>query len=55
MLGDAELIIPLKSSSDKTFVLDRGSIDNMQTKKITCAILEGGEKAFAKRKEMYGI
>ena len=55
VLGDAELIIPLKSSSDKTFVLDRGSIDNMQTKKITCAILEGGEKAFAKRKEMYGI
>lgn len=55
VLGDAELIIPLKSTSEHSRVLDRGSIDNTATKKITCAILEGGEKAFIKRKEIYGL
>jgi len=55
VLGDAELIVPLKSTSEKTHVIDRGSIDNSKTKAITCAILEGGEKAFVKRKEIYGI
>ncbi|MBK6478315.1 MAG: hypothetical protein IPF93_08495 [Saprospiraceae bacterium] len=33
VLGDAELIVPLKSTSDKTHVIDRGSIDNSATKK----------------------
>jgi predicted metal-dependent phosphoesterase TrpH/ABC-type lipoprotein export system ATPase subunit len=55
VLGDAELIIPLKSTSERTRVIDRGSIDTLATKKITCAILEGGEKAFIKRKEIYGF
>ena len=55
VLGDAELIIPLKSTSERTHIIDRGSIDNTVTKKITCAILEGGEKAFIKRKEIYGL
>ena len=55
VLGDAELIIPLKSTSEKTHIMDRGSIDNSSTKKVTCTILEGGEKAFIKRKEIYNI
>jgi ABC-type cobalamin/Fe3+-siderophores transport system ATPase subunit len=55
VLGDAELIIPLKSTSEKSIITDRGSIDNSETKKITCGILEGGEKAFTKRKEIYGF
>jgi len=55
VLGDAELIVPLKSTSEKSVIMDRGSIDNPLTKKITCAILEGGEKAFIKRKELYNI
>jgi ABC-type enterochelin transport system ATPase subunit len=55
VLGDAELIVPLKSSSDKSTIIDRGAIDNGQTKKVACAILEGGEKAFKKRKEIYNL
>ncbi len=55
VLGDAELIVPLKSTNEKTHIIDRGSIDSTATKKITCAILEGGEKAFMKRKEIYGL
>lgn len=55
VLGDAELIIPLKSSSTRSVVYDRGSIDNEKSRKISCAILEGGERAFRRRKEIYGI
>lgn len=55
VLGDAELIIPLKSTSEKSFIINRGSIDNVETKKLTCEILEGGEIAFIKRKDIYGI
>lgn len=55
VLGDAELIIPLKSSSTRSIVYNRGSIDNGKSRKISCAILEGGERAFRRRKEIYGI
>jgi len=55
VLGDAELIIPLKSTNEKSFIMNRGSIDNSETKKLTCEILEGGEIAFTKRKNIYGI
>ncbi len=55
VLGDAELIIPLKSTSDQASIHDRGSIDEHGTKKITCTILEGSDKAFIKRKKIYGI
>lgn len=55
VLGDAELIIPLKSTSEKSYILDDGSIDNSATRKKCCEILEGGEKAFIRRKEIYGI
>lgn len=55
VLGDAELIVPLRASSDKSVIKDRGSIDNKPTKKITCTILEGSKEAFTKRKKLYGI
>lgn len=55
VLGDAELIVPLRSTSEKTTIMNRGSIDTQETKTITCAILEGSEQAFRKRKEIYGI
>lgn len=55
VLGDAELIIPLKSSNEKGSVYRRGSIDNLETKNLTCEILEGGRQAFLKRKEIYGV
>lgn len=54
-LGDAELIIPLRSTNTKTSIVDRGSIDSPETRKITCTILEGSEQAFIKRKQIYGI
>ncbi|MDR0231385.1 MAG: PHP domain-containing protein [Dysgonamonadaceae bacterium] len=55
VLGDAELIIPLKSTSIKSSIIERGSIDNEGTRKLCCEILEGGERAFRRRKEIYKI
>ncbi len=55
VLGDSELIIPLKSSSTRSIVYDRGSVDNSKSRKISCAILEGGERAFRRRKDIYGF
>ena len=55
VLGDAELIIALKSTSDKSVVMARGSIDEPKTKTMVCQILEGAEEAFKRRAKMYGV
>ena len=55
VLGDAELIIPLKSTSIKSHVLEAGSIDREGTREISCEILEGGKSAFKQRQLIYGI
>lgn len=55
VLGDAELIIPLKSTNIKSMIMERGSIDNEGTRKLCCEILEGGKRAFKRRKEIYKI
>lgn len=55
VLGDAELIIALKSTSDKSMIVARGSIDEPRTKKMVCQILEGAEEAFRRRARMYGV
>lgn len=55
VLGDAELIIPLKSTSIKSQIVGMGSIDRAETRAICCEVLEGGAQAFKKRKEIYGL
>ena len=55
VLGDSELIIPLKSTNEKTSIMDRGSIDNEKTNRMACNILEGGETAFKKRQTIYNL
>ena len=54
VLGDAELIVPLRGASDLAIIRDRGSIDTRETKEIVCTILEGGKKAFMRRQKVYG-
>ena len=54
VLGDSELLCPMKRSGDTGVILDRGSIDRQETKKAVQEILEGGELAFRRRKEIYG-
>lgn len=55
VLGDAELIIPLKSTHSNSMIMNRGSIDNENTKVLCCEILEGGKRAFKKRQAIYNI
>ncbi|CAN5423206.1 AAA family ATPase [soil metagenome] len=55
VLGDAELIIPLRGASDLSVIRNRGSIDTGETKEIVCTILEGSRKAFVRRQEVYGF
>lgn len=55
ILGDAELIVPLMGWKDLGQVVDRGSVDSPSTKRRACNILEGGEAAYRRRGELYGI
>jgi ABC-type lipoprotein export system ATPase subunit len=55
VLGDSELIVPLKSTNEKTSIVNRGSIDNKLTNQMACNILEGGDVAFKKRQSIYNL
>lgn len=54
VLGDAEQIVVLRATSDKSTVVSRGSIDDPATREATCNILEGARSAFARRAKIYG-
>jgi ABC-type cobalamin/Fe3+-siderophores transport system ATPase subunit len=54
VLGDAELVHSCHYS-DEMIVLESGSIDNPSTQKEIVEIMEGGEEAFNRRKEIYQI
>ncbi len=55
VLGDAELIVALKSGADKGMVVCRGSIDHEETRDEACKILEGAKEAFQRRARTYGF
>ncbi len=55
VLGDAEQIIVLKSTSDKSSIVSRGSIDDGDTRDAVCDILEGAREAFRRRARIYGV
>lgn len=55
VLGDAEQLVVLKSHNDKGVITTRGSIDDPDTRKAACAILEGAEEAFLRRAKIYGL
>jgi len=54
VLGDAELLLPMRRDGDGGVAFDRGSIDKSETKKAVLDILEGGDLAFRRRQEVYG-
>ncbi len=54
VLGDSELLLPMKRVSGAGTVVHRGSIDASETRREVQDILEGGEMAFRRRKEIYG-
>jgi energy-coupling factor transporter ATP-binding protein EcfA2 len=54
VLGDSELILPMRRKGDSGDAFDWGGIDKADTRKAVQEILEGGPLAFRKRKELYG-
>ncbi len=54
VLGDAEQIVVLKATNEKTHIITRASIDEPQTRETACAILEGSREAFERRARIYG-
>ena len=54
VLGDAELLLPMKRNGDCGEIFDFGSVDKAETKMAALNILEGGEIAFQRRREIYG-
>ena len=46
--------LPMKRDGDGGEVFDFGSVDKTETKKSALNILEGGEVAFQRRREIYG-
>ncbi|AKB30589.1 hypothetical protein MSSIT_3870 [Methanosarcina siciliae T4/M] len=52
VLGDCEKIVVFKNESDKAET-EYGSIDRMQIQKKIVNIMEGGEEAFTRRKNIY--
>jgi DNA repair ATPase RecN len=53
VLGDSELILPMRRESDCGKTCDCGSIDAKATRDRVISILEGGSNAFERRREMY--
>src|SRR5262249_35570953 len=54
VLGDAELLLPMRRTGDGGTAFDCGSVDKKETKKAVLSILEGGDVAFRRRQEVYG-
>lgn len=54
ILGDSELLFPMRRENDKGKAVARGSIDRVETKELAQRILEGGEVAFKRRQAIYG-
>jgi hypothetical protein len=54
VLGDSELILPMRRNGDNGEAFDRGAIDRAETRAAVQDILEGGALAFRKRQELYG-
>jgi ABC-type cobalamin/Fe3+-siderophores transport system ATPase subunit len=53
IIGDAEQIVVMRSNGRAGFYRNCGSIDDDEIKALAQDILEGGEMAFKRRREMY--
>jgi energy-coupling factor transporter ATP-binding protein EcfA2 len=55
VLGDAELVIPMRVAEEKGAPYAVGAVDQPQTRDQVCSLLEGGAQAYQKRGERYGF
>jgi ABC-type Mn2+/Zn2+ transport system ATPase subunit len=55
VLGDAEQVFVLEASNNECSIMDIGSIDKISIVQNIKSIMEGGEEAFKRRMEKYGV
>lgn len=55
VLGDAELVIPMRVKDGHGEPYAAGAVDRTETRDQVCALLEGGTRAYRKRGERYGF
>ncbi|GIV42259.1 MAG: hypothetical protein KatS3mg034_1569 [Vicingaceae bacterium] len=55
VLGDAEQVFVLDASNNECSIIDTGSIDKHSIAQNIKSIMEGGEEAFKRRIEKYGV
>lgn len=55
VLGDAELVIPMRMANGKGEPHALGAVDRPETRDRVCALLEGGVEAYRRRGERYGF
>jgi energy-coupling factor transporter ATP-binding protein EcfA2 len=55
VLGDAELVLPLRGVSGRGELIDPGAVDNRATRAEVIRLLEGGMRAFKERAARYGL
>jgi len=55
VLGDAEQVFVLEASNNECSIMDVGSIDKISIAQNIKSIMEGGEEAFKRRIEKYGV
>lgn len=55
VLGDSEIIFPMRRDGGIGKTYERGAIDRAETKRAVQDVLEGGRAAFLRRKAIYGI
>lgn len=54
MLGDAEQVHACRYQ-DETILLESGSVDAREMQEASIRIMEGGQEAFNRRKEVYNL
>lgn len=55
VLGDSELVIPMEGADGHGRPYAVGAVDRPETRDQVCILLEGGEQAYKKRGQRYGI
>ncbi len=55
VLGDAELVVPMYVENGRAAPRGLGGADHAETRERVCALLEGGQDAYRKRGERYGV
>jgi len=55
VLGDAELVAPMYADGRRGAPRDEGAVDRPETRHHVCDLLEGGEEAYRRRGERYGL